>query len=358
MAAVYGIAGALAGLINFNLQAASQAPAFIISFSILLALLGIAMLGLFPIQPPRVIRQWLDTVGRKQQAGSMRGAAVLGTISALMVGPCTAPPVLAALAFANISQQPALAGAALFCMGLGLGAPLLLIGLSAGKLLPKAGPWMTHIKAIFGVAPIALAPWFSQRLLPDTAVMLSWAFLLLITAIALGALEPVSQTGIWPRIRKGPGIRLLVHAITLLIGAAQGNRNLLHPLTPTTTPTTKTGLTFYPVQNVTDLRNKISAADGSPIMLDYRADWCTVCRQLEAETFTDPRVQQARQPTPRLQVDTTIYDHNARSLLAEYILHGPPAILFFINKQEQPNARIYEFMDADTFIQHLKSNAL
>ena len=294
MAAVYGAIGAVAAAADFNIQAASQAPVFVIMFGIFLLLMGLAMLGTFQLQPPARIRQWLDSASRKQQTGSIGGAATLGLISAFMVGPCTAPPLLAALAFANISQQPALAGTGMFFMGLGLGVPLILLGFSAGTVLPKAGPWMNYIKQALGVALIALALWAVQRLLPDHVVMLSWALLLIMVAVSLGALEPVTKPGVMPKAAKGIGLLLLIHGAAMVIGSAQGNRNLLQPLTTTAGPAKRTEhLQFAQATNIQQLRDRLTVAKQGLVMLDYRADWCTVCLQFESETFNDPQVLSA-----------------------------------------------------------------
>ncbi len=357
MASVYGLMGIIAAAADFNIQAASQAPLFVIIFGGFLALMGLAMLDVFQLQLPAFIRQWLDATGRRQKTGSIKGAAILGVISAFMVGPCTAPPLLAALAFANIAQQPALAGTAMFFMGLGLGLPLLLLGFSAGALLPKAGAWMQTIKHFFGVGLLALALWVVQRLLPDLAVMLLWALLLVGVAVALGALEPLSGKGTWPRLGKALGLLLLVYGIALAIGAAQGNRNPLQPLARAngmSGSTEQPELQFVQISSVEELRAAIAAAATTQqtVMLDYRADWCTVCLKFENETFKNPQVVAALRQIKLLQVDVTDYDQPAQELLNEYSLHGPPAILFFRGATELRQSRIYEFMDAATFIQH------
>lgn len=356
MAAVYGAIGAVAAAADFNIQAASQAPAFVIMFGIFLLLMGLAMLGMFQLQPPARVRQWLDSASRKQKTGSIGSAAALGVISAFMVGPCTAPPLLAALAFANISQQPALAATGMFFMGLGLGVPLILLGLSAGTALPKAGPWMNSIKQALGVALIALALWAVQRLLPDHVVMLSWALLLIMVAIAMGALEPIARPGVMPKITKGVGLLLLLHGATLVIGSAQGNRDLLRPLAATGGQAKqKEHLQFAQVTSVKQLRESLAAAKQGLVMLDYRADWCTVCLQLENETFNDPQTLSALRGAELIQVDVTDYNDATRAMLSEYSLHGPPAILFFRDGTELRDARIYEFMDASEFSAHVRA---
>ena len=356
MATVYGAIGIIAATANFNVQAASQAPAFVIAFSIFLLLMGLSMLGMFQLQLPMFIRQWLDSTGRKQQTGSIGSAATLGLISAFMVGPCTAPPLLAALAFANISQQPILAGSGMFFMGLGLGVPLLILGLSAGKILPKAGAWMQTIKQALGIGLIALALWAVQRLLPDHTMMLLWAALIITVAVAMGALEPIKKEGIMPKISKGIGILLIIHAATIIIGSAQGNRNIIQPLKNTTNTTENKQtehLKFTTAENIQQLRQQLQTAQ--PVMLDYRADWCTVCLQLENETFTDKKVITALNKVKLIQVDVTDYNDTTRQLLQEFELYGPPAILFFKDNKEIRQARVYEFMDADTFTTHIQN---
>ncbi|MDD9863788.1 MAG: protein-disulfide reductase DsbD [Gammaproteobacteria bacterium] len=361
MAATYGGIGAAASALSFNVQAAAQAPWFLGAFGLLLALLAWAMLGGWELQLPAAWRDRLDSWGRRESRGGLRGAGAMGVLSALMVGPCTAPPLFAALAFANLYGDPLLGGMALGAMGLGLGMPLLLIGGTAGALLPRAGPWMTVVRKAFGVAMLGLALWFLGQLLPGPLTLFLWAMLLITTAVFLGALDPLPDRGKWPRLGKGLGLGMLFYGAALIVGAAGGNGDLLRPLANfgggEKAAAEHPGLDFRRVRDVAELDSSLQAAarQGRAVMLDFRADWCVVCRQLERETFTDPRVRDALRQAVLLQVDVTAYDEADRLLLEKFGLLGPPALLFFgDDARERDSYRIYTFLGAEEFVLHVR----
>ncbi len=362
MALTYTVAGVIAGLFGENLQATFQNPWILISFSLVFVLLALSMFGFYELQMPTFLQSRLTEMANRQQRGTLGGAAVMGFLSALIVGPCVAAPLMGALIYIGQTGDALLGGLALFALSLGMGAPLLAIGTSAGKLLPKAGPWMDAIKAVFGVLLLAVAIWMLERILPPAAAMLLWALLFIVCAIYLGALDR-SPPG-WARLWKGLGVALLIYGALLLAGAASGGKDVMQPLRGVfvSTGTDGTQSTAHPafrrIKSVDDLQRELSLASqqGRPVMLDFYADWCVSCKEFEKYTFSDPAVIASLNGanTLLLQADVTANDARDKELLRKFGLIGPPAILFFgPDMQERGSYRVIGFMDAATFNDHL-----
>ncbi len=363
MALTYTVAGVIAGLFGENLQATFQNPWILVTFSFVFVLLALSMFGFYELQMPSFLQSKLTEVSNRQRGGTLTGVAVMGFLSALIVGPCVAAPLMGALIYIGQTGDAVLGGLALFALSLGMGAPLLALGTSAGKLLPKAGPWMDTIKAVFGVLLLAVAIWMLERILPPAIAMLLWALLFIISAIYMGALEK-SPPG-WSRLWKGTGIVLLIYGALLLTGAAAGGKDVMQPLrgvfvsAGTDHAETTAHATFRKIKSVQDLQRELSAASqqGRPVMLDFYADWCVSCKELEKYTFSDPTVIKALAAanTLLLQADVTANDARDKELLKKFGLIGPPAILFFgSDEQERKNYRVIGFMDAKTFTVHLE----
>ncbi|HEY0721541.1 MAG TPA: protein-disulfide reductase DsbD [Gammaproteobacteria bacterium] len=363
MALTYTVAGVIAGLFGANLQAAFQNPWVLGTFSALFVLLALSMFGFYELQLPSALQTKLSEISNKQQGGSLLGVAIMGLLSALIVGPCVAPPLMGALVYIGQTGDAVLGGLALFFLSLGMGAPLLAIGTSAGKLLPRAGGWMNAVKAVFGVLLLAVAIWMLERILPGAVTMVLWGLLLVISAIYMGGLDTLDAAANgWRRLWKGLGLVLLVWGVLLLIGAASGGSDPLQPLrfgsagavASTATPGEPA---FKRVASTAELDAAIAAAtsQGKPVMIDFYADWCVSCKEFEKYTFSDPAVQAALADAVLLQVDVTENSDEDQALLKRYRLFGPPAILFFDRHGLERSAfHLVGFVPAPEFARHAR----
>ena len=277
----------------------------------------------------------------------------MGMLSALIVGPCIAPPLAAALLYIGQSGEVIRGGMQLFTLSIGMGIPLLLVGTSLGKWLPKSGAWMETVRAVFGVLLLGVAIWMLERVLPAALVLPLWATLLVISAVFMGALShlPEHSSG-WRKCWQGVGILLLVHGSLLLVGSAGGGTDLLHPLRGLMAGQTQmaTGLTFTPVQSVAGLQQALADARGKPVMLDIYADWCVSCKEMEEKTYPAPAVQSALQGAVLLKVDVTQNTTEDKALLRQLGLFGPPVVLFFgSDGKERETSRQVGFVAAEAF---------
>ncbi|MEX1272362.1 MAG: protein-disulfide reductase DsbD [Gammaproteobacteria bacterium] len=333
MAATYTAAGVFAALAGANLQAVFQHPAVIIVFSVLFVLLAFAMFGAYRFEMPAAIQSKLAAWSQRQRGGTFVGVAVMGLLSALIVGPCVAAPLAGALIYIGQTGDAVLGGTALFAMSLGMGTLLLVIGASAGKLVPRAGPWMKQVNAAFGMLLLAVAIWLIARIIPPAVELALWAALAFAVAVFLGALEPLPLgTPAWRRIAKAFGLALTAWGILLLIGAASGGRDPLQPLAGTALfGEARTELPFQRIKTVDDLDREVVAANdaGKTVMLDFYADWCVSCIQMERDTFTDESVQAALANTVWLQADVTGNDADDKALMRRFGILGPPSIVFY-----------------------------
>jgi thiol:disulfide interchange protein DsbD len=357
----YTVFGILAALFGSNLQTTFQQPWIVGLFSAIFVLLSLSMFGFYDLELPNSLKAKLHNSSEKHRDGSLWGAAIMGALSSLIVGPCVAAPLAGALIFIGQSGSALLGGSALFAMGLGMGVPLLLLGASAGKLLPKAGTWLYSTKAVFGVIMLAVAVWMLSRILPPSITILLWAMLLILPAIYLSAIDPlpVNSSG-WRKLWKGMGLIMLAYGLLLLIGFSMGNNNPLKPLQGfgvNNAQATEQGLVFEKVASLSALEARIKQASAKhqPVMLDFYADWCISCKEMEAYTFTDPKVKQALSGFVLLQSDVTKNSDDDKALLTKLNLIGPPAILFFgSNTQEKTAHRVIGYQDAETFIYTLQ----
>lgn len=361
-ALTYTLFGILAALFGENLQTLFQQSWIVGLFSAVFVLLSLSMFGFYNLQLPASIQTKLHNSSVRHQDGSLWGAAIMGALSSLIVGPCVAAPLAGALIFIGQTGDAILGGSALFALGLGMGMPLLLLGASAGKLLPKAGDWMNVTKTVFGVVMLAVAVWMLSRVIPPTVTMLLWAMLLVLPAIYLSAIDPLpEQASGWRKLWKGVGVMMLVYGVLLLIGLSIGNSNPLKPLhgfaVGGNAQAAEQGLVFQRIHSVEELAAKVTqaSAEGKSVMLDFYADWCVSCKEMEAYTFTDAKVKQALGNFVLLQADVTANSAADKALLEKFQLIGPPAILFFDKDQhEHPENRVIGYQDADTFLKSLQ----
>lgn len=365
MAVTYTVAGIIAGLFGANLQATFQNPWIIGSFSAVFVLLALSMFGFYNLQVPASWQTRISEFSNRQRGGTYVGAAVMGLLSALIVGPCMAAPLAGALIYIGQSGDAALGGSALFAMSIGMGIPLLAVGASAGRWLPRVSGWMNTIKAVFGVLLLALAIWMLDRIIPPQVTMLLWGVLLIVTAVYMGALTGLlPEADGWQKLRKGTGLVMLVYGGLLLVGAAGGGHDVLQPLrgvsftgSGTQAATSQAGMRFIRVKGVSGLEKELQAAQaaGKTAMLDFYADWCVSCKEMERNTFSHPEVRAALADTVLLQADVTANDAEDQALLKRFGLFGPPSILFFgKNGDEHRRYRLVGFLGPDDFSAHVK----
>lgn len=363
MAATYAIAGLAAGLFGRNLQAAFQHPAVLIGTSGLFVALALSMFGFFQLQLPSSWQTRLERSSRVGHGGRLWGVALMGSLSALIVGPCVAPPLAGALVYLARQGDPVVGGLALFSLGLGMGVPLLAVGASAGRVLPRAGQWLERIKYAFGVISLGMAIWFLGRLLPPSLTLALWALLLIGSAMFLGALEPLrdAATG-WQRLWKGVGLALLCYGTVLIVGAGAGADDVFRPLAPLTGgpggQVLASEQAFTPIKGLPALEQQLAAADsaGKPVLLDFYADWCVECKHLERETFGHPEVRAALDSFVLLRADVTANDAADQALLARFELFGPPAVLLFDGAQQELRAhRLIGYAGPDDFLGRLNA---
>lgn len=358
MAITYSAVGIAAGLSGTLLSAALQNPWMLGGFALIFVVLSLSMFGFYELQMPAALQSRVsDTANR--QGGSLPAIAVMGALSALMVGPCVAAPMAGVLLYIAQTGNAALGGMALFVMALGMGTPLLLVGAFSRSLLPKSGPWMDNIKKFFGVMMLATALWMITPIIPLWLQMLGWALLMVVPAIYLQALDPLpAHAGGWHRLGKGLGVALLIGGAAMLLGVLGGAKDPLQPLgfmrgggtgAAAETPATP----FERVTSVEKLDARLAEAKkaGKAVMLYFYADWCVTCKELERFTFTDPQVAMRLKNFVLLKADVTADTDANMGLLLRYDLYGPPGIIFFDAKgQEQVDLRTVGFLPADKFL--------
>lgn len=370
MAVTYTVAGIIVGLSGENIQIWFQNPWVLSVFAGIFVLLSLAMFGFYELQMPHAVQSKLNMISSNQQQGSYSGAGIMGFLSALIVGPCVTAPLIGALIYIANTGDAVIGGIALFALSIGMGTPLLVIGTTAGKILPNAGPWMDSIKAVFGVLLLALAIWLLERILPGEMILLLSGALLIVSAIYLGALDSIKENASnWSKLWKGLGLISLVYGAILVIGASSGSQSLLQPLQGFSAPkfTTNTygnvksgshALQFKQIKGPNGLNAAIQQAvtKNKPIMLDFYADWCISCKEMESFTFSDEKVKLTLNDFVILQSDVTANDDEDQALLRELGLFGPPAILFYDKAgNELSNYRIMGFMGATKFASHVES---
>jgi thiol:disulfide interchange protein DsbD len=366
MALTYAVAGAIVGRFGaeFNIQAWFQDPLILSIFAAIFVLLALSMFGFYDLQMPSFIQSRLTEFSNKQEGGNLIGVAIMGLLSALIVGPCITAPLVGALIFISQTQDWQLGGLALFALGLGMGTPLLLIGTTAGKLLPRAGTWMDAVKAVFGVALIAVAIWLLERILPTSIIMLLIAALIMISAIYMGALQslPEGVSG-WRKLWKGVGIIMLVYGAFYLYGVAAGSKDLIQPLkgiaavsSTASSTASQQHLEFAQIKGEEGLQQALASNRGKFVMLDFYADWCISCKEMEKYAFGHPEVLKAMQGVAALQTDVTANDKSDQLFMKSLGIYGPPAILFFDQQgNEIPDSRVVGEMSGEEFAAHLRT---
>ena len=354
MAVTYAAAGVAAGLSGTLLSSALQNAWVLGGFALIFVVLALSMFGFFELQLPTFLQSRATQEAAQVKGGSLPGVALMGALSALIVGPCVAAPLAGALLYIGQSGDAVLGAAALFCMALGMGLPLLAIGASAGTLLPKSGPWMVAVKKVFGVILLASALNVVAPVVPLPLQMVGWGLLLMVPAIYLNAIDPLPpHAGNWQRFWKGIGLAMLLAGAALLVGALSGARDPWQPLAALRGNAAEASIARLPlvrVASVGELEQRLAAARG-PVLLDFYADWCVTCKEMERSTFADPRVRQKLAGWTLLQADVTANADDDRALLARFGLYGPPAIVFFAaGGRELSAVRVVGYQNADDFM--------
>lgn len=359
MAVTYAAVGVAAGLSGTLLSAALQNAWVLGSFALVFVVLSLSMFGFYELQMPAALQSRVsDTVNR--QGGSLPAIALMGALSALIVGPCVAAPLAGALLYIAQTGDAVLGGTALFVMSLGMGAPLLLVGAFSRSLLPKSGPWMEGVKKFFGVIMLATALWLVSPVIPLWLQMFGWALLMVVPAIYLHALDPLPQNAHgWQRLGKGLGVVLLLGGAAMLMGVLGGAKDPLQPLgfLRGGIAAEAHGPAFERVATTEVLDTRLAAAQaaGKPVMLDFYADWCVSCKEMERFTFADDKVAARMKQMTLLQADVTANNDADKALLKRFGLFGPPGIIFYdAGGRELNDLRVIGFVPADKFLPTLE----
>ncbi|MDQ3260591.1 MAG: protein-disulfide reductase DsbD [Pseudomonadota bacterium] len=355
MAVTYAIAGVIAGLSGALLSTALQNPWVLGIFALVFVLLALSMFGMYELQLPASAQNALTTKSNRLPGGKFIGVTFMGVLSALIVSPCVAAPLAGALVYLSQSHDVMLGGAALFVMALGMGLPLLLVGASAGAFLPRSGVWMESVKHFFGVLLLAVAIWLITPVIPSWAVMSLWSLLLIGSAMFLHAIDPLpDHTKGYRRLWKGVGVASLVGGIALLIGVLSGTKDPLQPLAGLTGGGYKNVAhesLFQRVKSGQELDQRLAAAKGKYLMLDFYADWCISCKEMERFTFADSKVRERLKDVVLLQVDVTANNADDKALLQRFGLFGPPGIILFDREgKEIRSFRVIGYQSSDQFI--------
>lgn len=370
MALIYAGFGVAAGLAGEGLAAALQNPWVLGGFALLLSTMALSMFGFYELQMPNAIQSRATEWSNSFQGGSYVGVFIMGGVSALVVGPCVAAPLAGALVYISQTRDVLLGGLALFAMALGMSVPLLLVGVSAGSLLPRAGAWMERVKQVFGMMLLGVAIWMVSPVLPGAVHMLLWAAWLLTAAALLGIFGPnTPQHSRTPVMARSTGFGLLAMAALLLIGAASGGQSVLQPLLHIRSAQAEglpgagahTGLKFERIANVEALDAALAQAQqkGQTVMLDFYADWCVSCKEFETFTFSNPEVQKRLGPVRLLQADVTANNAADKALLKRFNLFGPPGIVFFDGAaQTKIIHKVVGYQNAADFLVSLSSAAI
>ncbi len=356
MAITYAVAGVAAGLSGAMLSAALQSPWVLGSFALVFVILALAMFGMYELQLPASLQTRLTETTNRLPGGKYSGVFVMGVLSALIVGPCVAAPLAGALLYISQSRDGLLGGAALFAMALGMGVPLLAVGASAGALLPKAGAWMDAVKRFFGVLLLAMAIYLISPVIPLAVQMLAWAALLIVCAVYLRVIDPLPQHAHgFQRFGKGIGVIALLAGAAFMVGAFSGAKDILRPLSglvagDMAAPAGSGAPSFKRVSTGAELDAAIKAAAGKPVLLDFYADWCVSCKEMERFTFSDEQVKQRLAGMVKVQADVTANNVEHQALLKRFRLFGPPGIIFFDKNGKEINGlRVIGFQNAEKF---------
>ena len=357
MSIAYTGAGVMAGMFGSNIQTAFQNPWVLISFSAVFVALAFSMFGYFDIELPKSMQTKLNKKSNEAEGKGIIGVAIMGFLSALIVGPCVAAPLAGALIYIGQTGDAVLGGIALFTLSIGMGMPLLLIGIGAGKYMPRPGGWMETTKAIFGVLMLGVAIWMLSRILDANVIMFMWAFLTIAIGIYMGALEsqPQNSSGI-KKFIKVVAFIVLVFGVIMFIGAINGGEKPLKPLENfkiSSNTKIESHQKFKKVDSLEGLNKEIENSN-KPILIDFYANWCVSCKELDEETFANIDVQRELKNFTLIQIDVTQNSEEDKKIMIKYKVSGPPSIIFYKNRKELKNFQLVGFIEPTAFIKHLQ----
>lgn len=361
MAVAYSLAGVLAGIFGENLQVLLQNEWAIGAFALIFVALAFSMFGFYEIGLPSSWQSKLSSASDSaSNKGGFVGVAVMGFLSALIVGPCVAPGLAGALIYIGQTGDALLGATALFVMSIGMGLPLLLIGVGAGKFMPRPGGWMDTLTKVFGAVMIAIAIWMLSRIVPESVNMLLWALFFMISGIYMGAFEPLEAAKrSWNALFKALGIVSMVYGVLLFVGMLSGSSSLLTPLDQFAKADSavviveEKGEAFQVIHSSAELDAILDANRDKTVMLDFSAEWCSSCKEMEHITFSDAAVKAKMHEFVLVQADVTANSKEEKALTKRFGLYGPPGILFFKNGEEVKNARIIGYQPPEKFLVHL-----
>jgi thiol:disulfide interchange protein DsbD len=359
---VYTSLGIAAGLAGEGFAGALQQPWVLFLFATLLVGLALSMFGLYRLQLPAAVQTRLAQASGRMRGGRFASVFAIGAISALIVGPCVAAPLAGVLLYISQTHDVVIGGVALFAMAAGMSIPLLLVGAGAGSLLPRAGRWMQSVERSFGILLIAVALWTISPAIPIWAQMLGWAALAVVVASFLRVFDPLADPASgWSRLWKGVGIMLLVIGAVEIVGAASGGHDVLRPLESLASRdafAANGSSKWMRIESIEELDAALERARGQPVLLDFYADWCVSCKEMEQFTYADPRVVSALAGFQLLRVDVTANSDRDRALLKRFHLFGPPAtILFDTQGHEDESVRVIGFEPVGRFLDFLARTA-
>lgn len=363
MAVAFAVAGLIVGLLGNSVQAALQTPWVLILFSLLFVILALSLFGFYELRLPQVWQQKINLLNNKQKSGRYLSVALMGALSTLIVSPCVSAPLVGALIYIGNTGNALFGGLALFALGLGMGFPLLIIGTSFGKFLPRSGGWMEDVKIFFGILMLGVAIWILDRIVPAYVTLALWGVLAIIAAVFIGAFSPVKESS-FSKLCKGIGLALFVYGAVLLVGGSMGNTDFFQPIKSqgalsSTGRQSTNALNFQPVKSIADVDAALQQNQGKLVMLDFYADWCVSCKEMDAYTFSNSEVKTALKNIVLLRANVTPNDATDKALEKKYGVIAPPTILFFDkNGSEIQSARIIGEMNAAKFVMHLQKDSI